>query len=53
MNANDFYRNPYNDPCYVELFERALDLELVEEDDRDNITLEDVEALLSDLFSGY
>ena len=53
MNANDFYRNPYNDPCYVELFERALDLELVEEDDRDNIALEDLEDLLEEFSEGW
>ena len=53
MNVNDFYRNPYNDPCYVELFERALDLELVEEDDRDSITLGDLEDLLEDFSNGY
>ena len=51
MNANDFYSNPYNDPCYVELFERALTLELVE--DGDEITLEDLEDLLEDFSNGY
>ena len=36
---------------FDELFERALDLELVEEGDE--INLEDLKALLSDLFNGY
>jgi len=50
MTANEFYSDFRNDPIYVELFEMALTLELVE--DGDEIKLEDLKELLQDFDAG-